>query len=161
MVGAYYMPLEHGLEADKVFRGFKALKQITKMNYLHLHRPDEALGSYRELLGYTKVYFGHFQKKAIPGRADRPPESRHAELRREVDQQYPRLCRRGRQGGWIHQWGTNLVEPPAACQPRDRSLASYAREFLRGHQNSLRGGKERSEPQKFDEERFGLEMLMG
>jgi len=36
-------------------RGFKALKQMTKMNYLHLGRPDEALTTYRELLGYTKV----------------------------------------------------------------------------------------------------------
>lgn len=25
------------------------------MNYLHLHRPEEALKTYRELLGYTKV----------------------------------------------------------------------------------------------------------
>lgn len=34
--------------------GFKSLKQMTKMNYLHLHRPEEALKTYRELLGYTK-----------------------------------------------------------------------------------------------------------
>jgi hypothetical protein len=37
------------------FRGFKALKQMTKMNYLFLHHPEEALSTYRELLGYTKV----------------------------------------------------------------------------------------------------------
>lgn len=36
-------------------RGFKALKQMTKMNYLHRHRPEEALKTYRELLSYTKV----------------------------------------------------------------------------------------------------------
>lgn len=41
-------------QAD-VQRGFKALKQMTKMNYLHLHRPEEAIKTYRELLGYTKV----------------------------------------------------------------------------------------------------------
>ncbi|WVR06257.1 hypothetical protein IAU60_003287 [Kwoniella sp. DSM 27419] len=34
--------------------GFKALKQSTKMNYLHLHRPEKALETYRELLSYTK-----------------------------------------------------------------------------------------------------------
>jgi COP9 signalosome complex subunit 2 len=34
--------------------GFKALKQMTKMNFLHLHRPDESLKTYRELLTYTK-----------------------------------------------------------------------------------------------------------
>ena len=36
-------------------RGFKALKQMTKMNYLLLHRPEPALETYKELLGYTKV----------------------------------------------------------------------------------------------------------
>ncbi|OCF30632.1 COP9 signalosome complex subunit 2 [Kwoniella heveanensis CBS 569] len=36
--------------------GFKALKQMTKMNYLHLHRPEKALETYRELLGYTKSH---------------------------------------------------------------------------------------------------------
>jgi len=36
-------------------RGFKALKQMTKMNYLYLQKPEDALTSYRELLGYTKV----------------------------------------------------------------------------------------------------------
>lgn len=28
---------------------------MTKMNYLYRHRPDEALKTYKELLGYTKV----------------------------------------------------------------------------------------------------------
>lgn len=28
---------------------------MTKMNYLDLHKPEEALKTYRELLGYTKV----------------------------------------------------------------------------------------------------------
>jgi hypothetical protein len=36
-------------------RGFKALKQMTKMNYLYLQKPEDALTTYRELLGYTKV----------------------------------------------------------------------------------------------------------
>jgi hypothetical protein len=36
-------------------RGFKGLKQMTKMNYLYLQKPEDALVTYRELLGYTKV----------------------------------------------------------------------------------------------------------
>jgi COP9 signalosome complex subunit 2 len=39
-----------------MIRGFKALKQMTKMNYLILHRPQPALETYRELLSYTKVF---------------------------------------------------------------------------------------------------------
>jgi hypothetical protein len=38
-----------------IIRGFKALKQMTKMNYLYLQKPEDALTTYRELLGYTKV----------------------------------------------------------------------------------------------------------
>ena len=38
-----------------IVRGFKALKQMTKMNYLYLQKPEDALTTYRELLGYTKV----------------------------------------------------------------------------------------------------------
>ncbi|ORX40213.1 COP9 signalosome complex subunit 2 [Kockovaella imperatae] len=41
-------------EADKGEWGFKSLKQMTKMNYLHMKRPSEALKTYRELLSYTK-----------------------------------------------------------------------------------------------------------
>ncbi len=36
-------------------RGFKALKQITKIRFLQLKQPDAALESYRELLTYTQV----------------------------------------------------------------------------------------------------------
>jgi hypothetical protein len=36
-------------------RGFKALKQMTKMNYLYRNQPEQALKTYKELLGYTKV----------------------------------------------------------------------------------------------------------
>lgn len=39
-------------------RGFKALKQMTKMNFLTLQRPAESLETYRELLSYTKVRLG-------------------------------------------------------------------------------------------------------
>ncbi|EIW73630.1 hypothetical protein TREMEDRAFT_26610, partial [Tremella mesenterica DSM 1558] len=41
-------------QSEKGEWGFKALKQMTKMNYLHLNRPEEALKTYRELLSYTK-----------------------------------------------------------------------------------------------------------
>ena len=49
------LPLPRWGEEGLTDRGFKALKQMTKMNYLHLDRPEEALKTYRELLGYTKV----------------------------------------------------------------------------------------------------------
>jgi hypothetical protein len=45
-------------------RGFKALKQSTKILYLTLHRPEEALETYRELLGYVKVRFRFVPVKA-------------------------------------------------------------------------------------------------
>jgi COP9 signalosome complex subunit 2 len=35
-------------------RGFKALKQSTKLLFLVLHRPEEALKTYKQLLTYTK-----------------------------------------------------------------------------------------------------------
>ncbi|KAK1925355.1 endopeptidase [Papiliotrema laurentii] len=41
-------------QAEKGEWGFKALKQMTKMNYLFLHRPEAALETYKELLSYTK-----------------------------------------------------------------------------------------------------------
>lgn len=37
-------------------RGFKALKQSTKILFLTLHRPEDALVTYRELLSYVKVH---------------------------------------------------------------------------------------------------------
>src|ERR1700743_237897 len=41
--------------ADRIcHRGFKALKQATKLLYLVLHRPAEALETYKQLLTYTK-----------------------------------------------------------------------------------------------------------
>ncbi|KAK4687770.1 COP9 signalosome complex subunit 2, partial [Tremellales sp. Uapishka_1] len=42
-------------QAEKGEWGFKALKQMTKMNYLYLGNPDKALETYRELLTYTKA----------------------------------------------------------------------------------------------------------
>ncbi|KAJ9100487.1 hypothetical protein QFC21_003526 [Naganishia friedmannii] len=36
-------------------RGFKALKQSTKILFLTLHRPEDALATYRELLSYVKT----------------------------------------------------------------------------------------------------------
>lgn len=36
-------------------RGFKSLKQMTKLNYLYLSEPEKALETYRELLSYTQV----------------------------------------------------------------------------------------------------------
>lgn len=41
-------------EKEKAEWGFKALKQSTKLLYLVLHRPAQALETYRQLLTYTK-----------------------------------------------------------------------------------------------------------
>ena len=37
-----------------LYRGFKALKRPTEMLFLELHRPEEALKTYTQLLSYTK-----------------------------------------------------------------------------------------------------------
>ena len=42
------------MTGDSVCRGFKALKQSTKLLFLVLRRPEDALKTYRELLAYTK-----------------------------------------------------------------------------------------------------------
>jgi COP9 signalosome complex subunit 2 len=42
------------LIVNPISRGFKALKQMTKLLYLTLRRPSEALKTYTELLTYTK-----------------------------------------------------------------------------------------------------------
>jgi COP9 signalosome complex subunit 2 len=42
------------LHSSACRRGFKALKQSTKLLFLVLHRPEEALKTYKQLLTYTK-----------------------------------------------------------------------------------------------------------
>jgi hypothetical protein len=63
---------------------------MTKMNYLFLHRPDEALATYRELLGYTKVSTDAQREAKQATTMSRSvltaPEPRHEKLRGEVDQ---------------------------------------------------------------------------
>jgi COP9 signalosome complex subunit 2 len=52
-------------------RGFKALKQSTKLLYLGLHRPADALKTYTELLTYTKsAVTRNYSEKAINGILD-------------------------------------------------------------------------------------------
>ena len=52
-------------------RGFKALKQSTKLLFLELHRPDEALKTYTELLAYTKsAVTRNYSEKTINGILD-------------------------------------------------------------------------------------------
>lgn len=52
-------------------RGFKALKQATKLLFLELHRPDEALKTYTELLAYTKsAVTRNYSEKTINGILD-------------------------------------------------------------------------------------------
>ena len=54
-----------------VQRGFKALKQSTKLLFLVLHRPNEALETYRQLLTYTKsAVTRNYSEKSINGILD-------------------------------------------------------------------------------------------
>ncbi len=52
-------------------RGFKALKQSTKLLFLDLHRPNDALKTYTELLTYTKsAVTRNYSEKTINGILD-------------------------------------------------------------------------------------------
>ena len=52
-------------------RGFKALKQMTKLLFLGLHRPSDALKTYIELLTYTKsAVTRNYSEKSINGILD-------------------------------------------------------------------------------------------
>lgn len=52
-------------------RGFKALKQLTKLLFLVLKRPNEALETYRRLLTYTKsAVTRNYSEKSINGILD-------------------------------------------------------------------------------------------
>jgi len=58
-------------ERDKGDWGFKALKQSTKLLFLTLKRPDEALQTYTELLTYTKsAVTRNYSEKTINGILD-------------------------------------------------------------------------------------------
>ena len=53
------------------YRGFKALKQCTKLLFLVLHRPEEALKTYSQLLKYTKsAVTRNYSEKTINGILD-------------------------------------------------------------------------------------------
>lgn len=52
-------------------RGFKALKQSTKLLYLTLRRPNDALVTYTQLLSYTKsAVTRNYSEKSINGILD-------------------------------------------------------------------------------------------
>ncbi|EPQ60144.1 PCI-domain-containing protein [Gloeophyllum trabeum ATCC 11539] len=58
-------------ETEKGDWGFKALKQSTKLLFLHLHRPNDALKTYTELLTYTKsAVTRNYSEKTINGILD-------------------------------------------------------------------------------------------
>ncbi|PPQ77002.1 hypothetical protein CVT25_014819 [Psilocybe cyanescens] len=58
-------------EDEKGDWGFKALKQMTKLLFLELHRPSEALKTYTELLTYTKsAVTRNYSEKSINGILD-------------------------------------------------------------------------------------------
>ena len=53
------------------YRGFKALKQSTKLLFLILRRPSDALGTYTQLLTYTKsAVTRNYSEKTINGILD-------------------------------------------------------------------------------------------
>ena len=65
--------------------------------YLTLHRPEEALETYRELLGYVKVC--HIFAPSLARRLTSfTTVGCYQKRLREIHQQHPRLCRRRRQG---------------------------------------------------------------
>ncbi|KZT08627.1 PCI-domain-containing protein [Laetiporus sulphureus 93-53] len=58
-------------EEEKGDWGFKALKQSTKLLFLTLHRPNDALNTYRQLLTYTKsAVTRNYAEKTINGILD-------------------------------------------------------------------------------------------
>ncbi|TFK41917.1 PCI domain-containing protein [Crucibulum laeve] len=58
-------------EEEKGDWGFKALKQSTKLLFLQLHRPNDALKTYTELLTYTKsAVTRNYSEKTINGILD-------------------------------------------------------------------------------------------
>ncbi|KAG7099824.1 hypothetical protein E1B28_001633 [Marasmius oreades] len=58
-------------EPEKGDWGFKALKQSTKLLFLTLHRPNDALETYTQLLGYTKsAVTRNYSEKTINGILD-------------------------------------------------------------------------------------------
>ncbi|KZT72930.1 PCI-domain-containing protein [Daedalea quercina L-15889] len=58
-------------EEEKGDWGFKALKQSTKILFLQLHRPNNALETYKELLTYTKsAVTRNYSEKTINGILD-------------------------------------------------------------------------------------------
>ena len=59
-------------DIDCIFqRGFKALKQSTKLLFLHLRRPSDALKTYTQLLTYTKsAVTRNYAEKTVNGILD-------------------------------------------------------------------------------------------
>jgi len=58
-------------EEEKGDWGFKALKQMTKLLFLGLHKPNDALKTYIELLTYTKsAVTRNYSEKSINGILD-------------------------------------------------------------------------------------------
>ena len=73
MIGAR-VPSLHTLPLElspSCLRGFKALKQSTKLLYLVLKRPNDALKTYTQLLTYTKsAVTRNYSEKTINGILD-------------------------------------------------------------------------------------------
>ena len=72
------------------FRGFKALKQQTKLLFLTLHRPHDALVTYTELLTYTKAAVTrNYSEKSINGILDYVGEGKKGKGRKAAGAKGP------------------------------------------------------------------------
>lgn len=71
MTGEYLLLVSILLIDHCTSRGFKALKQSTKLLYLVLRRPNDALATYTKLLTYTKsAVTRNYSEKTINGILD-------------------------------------------------------------------------------------------
>lgn len=71
MIGVWLLISLSCLLKVKSVRGFKALKQSTKLLFLGLRRPNDALKTYTQLLTYTKsAVTRNYSEKTINGILD-------------------------------------------------------------------------------------------
>jgi len=70
-IGSFVCPFPLDSQRNDGYRGFKALKQSTKLLFLTLHRPSDALQTYMQLLTYTKsAVTRNYSEKTINGILD-------------------------------------------------------------------------------------------
>jgi COP9 signalosome complex subunit 2 len=79
-------------------RGFKALKQMTKLDFLVLHRPNDALKTYTELLTYTKsAVTRNYSERTINGILDYMGGGKGAVIEVELLEKFYQVTRKALQ----------------------------------------------------------------